>query len=115
MSTIIMPGAPFCPLCGKRMREIYTSVGLVYACLDELCNISINAKDPCVNKWGRVGKQEKPPVCPRCGTTLVHFFRSDRFVKSQCPKCRKEGRLVQVMKGKVEHMGDKWFAEGEEV
>lgn len=93
-----MPGAPYCPLCDKRMREILTPRGGMYTCLSAECMLSISVHDPAVGRWA----DAKMPPCPRCATPMRAFFRIlDGFKKIQCPKCRKEGKLSQVMVGKV--------------
>ena len=100
---IIIEGPPECPLCFKRMTEIITRRATIYACLDKECMISINAKDPVCGKWRDNPEAFKDVICPRDGTQMRVFFRAiDGFMKCQCPKCRQEGRITQVVKGRVE-------------
>lgn len=109
-----MPGAPMCPLCYKRMRIVDTKKGSFYVCMDTDCMVSINTKDPAIDRWAKIQDAPKDagsdtPTCPRCGTIMRIFFRIwDGYIKAQCPKCRKEGKIVQVQKGKVEHLDPRW-------
>lgn len=109
MSHIVMPGSPMCPLCFKKMREVFTDRGHLFVCTEAECMISISSQDPAVGKWY---EPSEPPLCPKDGTPMRLFFRVyDGFIKAQCPTCRKQGKITQVMKGKVEHMDPRWSAE----
>lgn len=118
MSNIIMPGAPECPLCYKRMREIVTPRGSVFVCTELECMISISANDPAVGKWREC--EERMPPCPKHGVPMRAFFRAlDGYKKVQCPICRKEGKLCQVESGKVRDMSPRaaqaWSVDPEEL
>lgn len=100
---IFMPGPPECPLCYKQMKEIIMRKGTIYACMDKDCMISIRKTDPACGRWR--DSEERMPPCPKHGTPMRAFFRiQDGFKKIQCPKCRAEGKISQVMVGKVEDM-----------
>jgi hypothetical protein len=98
---IIIAGAPHCPLCDRRMREIFTRKGMVYICPEIDCMISIYAKDPCIEKWRTV----KPMLCQFCKKPMKMFFRSDGFMKMQC--WDKSHNPYQVMRGDPKYMGGK--------
>lgn len=103
---IIMPGAPECPLCYKKMREVLTAKGVIFVCTEVECMISINKHDPAVGKWREA--EERMPPCPKHGGHMRAFFRLvDGYMKVQCPVCRKEGKLCQVETGKVKDMSPK--------
>lgn len=115
---IIVSGPPECPLCLKPMREFITAQGLIYACLDIECMVSINSKDPACGKWRDNPEAFKDVVCPKDGTQMRIFFRAvDGFMKCQCPKCRQEGKITQVVKGRVEdhNPNTPWNYDPEEV
>jgi len=102
MGNIIIPGNPTCPLCLARMREVIQNkrgkVERFWSCTGVDCMISINIKDPAVNKWDI----ENPPQCVRCGTPMRVFFRClDKYMKCQCPKCKKAGKITQVVRETV--------------
>ena len=101
MSNIIIPGNPVCPLCLRRMRTVRPPTTKVYVCTQPNCMISINAKDPAVNRWS----MKVPPNCAVCGHAMRAFFRAaDRYFKCRCPNCLKKGKLVQVVRGTVENL-----------
>ena len=77
---IIMVGAPHCPLCDKKMREVFTRKGMVYVCGEIDCMISIHAKDPCIQKWQEVRLMD----CQFCKKPMPTFFRKDGFMKAKC-------------------------------
>lgn len=106
--------APECPLCKKLMRTIYTKQGKFFACFANECMISINARDLAVGKWDAM---KDKPQCPQCGTQMAIFFRvADNYVKGQCPKCRKEGKVVMIERGKVlSPTPDSWSIDPEEL
>jgi hypothetical protein len=86
------------------MRDIFTAKGTIYACTKPECMISISKYDPACGKWREC--EERMPPCPKHGVPMRAFFRaSDGFKKLQCPECRKEGKMTQVMTGKVSDMG----------
>jgi hypothetical protein len=105
MGNILIPGNPECPLCLKRMREVYDKHGKLFVCTGINCMISIRAADPAINNW----KLKTPPDCTICGKPMRAFFRVlDRFLKCQCPHCLAKGKLVQVTRGEVKHMDPRW-------
>jgi hypothetical protein len=97
---IIMVGAPYCPLCDKRMREIFTRKGMVYSCTEIDCMVSIRAKDPAITRWRTVDAMR----CQFCSKPMRMFFRSDGFLKAWCkdeshhPYC--------IMRGDPKYMGE---------
>ena len=107
----MIKGNPECPLCLKKMKSFqskHEGTGKVenfFVCLDHECMVSINMLDQAVGKW----EIENPPICPKCNTKMRVFFRSfDKYFKSQCPKCRKRGKIVQVVRETIPHDGKKW-------
>lgn len=101
-----------CPLCLNQMRVFETVKGRIYACLTKTCMVSIHEKDPALNQW-HVNKDKAPP-CVRCGTIMRWFFRAiDKFMVCQCPKCTKEGHMIEVRRGKVQDLNpnSKWYVE----
>jgi hypothetical protein len=112
---IIIVGAPECPLCFNRMKEVINKQGRFYVCLKDTCMVSISAADPACGHWR--DKDTKGPPCVRCGTPMRMFFRTvDNFMVCQCPKCTEEGHLVEVRRGKVKDMNPNtvWHATEEE-
>jgi hypothetical protein len=105
MTNLIIKGPPDCPLCLRRMREVIVDrKQVMYVCTEAECMISINSRDPAVGKWD-MSKDRMPP-CPIHGVPLRVFFRMlDGFIKGQCPSCRKEGRICQIVTGKVKELG----------
>lgn len=89
-------GPPECPLCGKKMREVFTGKGMYYFCPEEFCMISIKKTDPCCGRWLETWK-ERAPKCPLCGNPMRWFYRFDGFMKCQCRN--KAHQLVQVARG----------------
>ena len=81
----------FCPLCGKKW-VIYGERGKsgngYFVCVD--CEISIWIRDPLLGRWSRI----EPEPCPLCKTPMKTFFRSDGYVKTQCPKCKFKAETV---------------------
>jgi predicted RNA-binding Zn-ribbon protein involved in translation (DUF1610 family) len=113
MSNLIIPSNPNCPLCGKKMKILQTmnkrtgTVERFFNCFDAECMVSINALDPAVNNW----KLKNAPKCTVCGADMKIFFRTfDKYMKAQCPKCRKKGKLVQVVREPVAHNDPRWSA-----
>jgi len=96
---IIMIGAPYCPLCDKRMREIFTRKGMIYVCEEIDCMVSIHAKDPCIQKWRSVS----PLTCQFCSKPMKMFFRSDGFLKAICRD--KSHKSYSIMRGDPKYMG----------
>lgn len=92
----IFKGPPNCPLCDKKMREVWTKRGLFYVCTEEFCMISIRKDDPCCGHW-RDNEKTSAPDCPLCGKKMRMFFRADKFAKVQCRG--PAHKLVQVMRG----------------
>ena len=84
---------PECPLCDKRMREIYHGPHRFFVCLETECMISINANDPCINRWSLIEK----PKCQLCGNPMRVFVRKDKVVIMQCRD--KSHRMYQVARG----------------
>lgn len=103
MSNLLRVGVPECPLCYKPMKEVVSATKTVFMCLVPECMISINKHDPAVGKWRDAEK--RMPLCPKHNVPMRTFFRfNDGYVKSQCPKCRAEGKLCQVEAGKANEM-----------
>ena len=96
---IIMVGAPYCPLCDKRMREIFIRKGMVYVCGEIDCMISIHAKDPCIQKWRTVS----PMLCQFCQKPMKMFFRKDGFMKAWCKD--PSHNPYAIMRGDPKYMG----------
>lgn len=96
---IIMVGAPYCPLCDKKMREIFTRKGMVYVCGEIDCMISIYAKDPCIEKWRTVEAMK----CQFCAKPMKMFFRSDGFLKAVCKD--PSHNPYAIMRGDPKYMG----------
>jgi len=96
---------PECPLCDRKMREIFTKVKgklcHVWACTQPDCMVWIDVQDPCVGKWQDIPKKDRPK-CPLCGDPLNYFFRSDKFIKMQCPSNTKKHNFFQILRGRVE-------------
>jgi len=96
---IIMVGAPYCPLCDKKMREIFTRKGMAYVCGEIDCMISIYAKDPCIQRWRNVS----PMTCQFCAKPMKMFFRSDGFLKAICKD--ESHHAYSIMRGDPKYMG----------
>lgn len=96
---IIMVGAPYCPLCDKRMREVFTRKGIVYICSETDCMVSIHAKDPSIAKWREVPHMK----CQFCKKDMPHFFRKDGFLKAWCKD--KSHAPYSIMRGDPKYMG----------
>lgn len=108
MGKLIIPSAiPDCPLCLNQMKIIYVQTlvpgpgfqGFRYekrfACERPDCKISINVKDPAVDKWDA----KEPPKCTICGHDMRVFFRTfDKYFKCQCPYCMSKGKKVEVVR-----------------
>ncbi|MCK9326261.1 MAG: hypothetical protein M0P69_12285 [Bacteroidales bacterium] len=92
---------PECPLCARKMQELVTKKGNFYACFNMDCMIWIDANDPCVGRWQEM-KLEDRPKCPLCSAPLNYFFRSDKFMKMQCPNNGKKHEPFQILRGRVE-------------
>lgn len=99
MTLIIMPGPPYCPLCGKRMREIWRRDKCYFICSERDCMISIAKKDPCIRKWDEV----TPMKCQFCGKPMKMFFRSDGFMKTICRD--RSHHPYSIMRGDPKYMG----------
>lgn len=114
---IIMVGAPYCPLCDKRMREIFVNKGAttrfaphegkkVYICSELDCMVSISVKDPCIEKWRETTAPKCNTLLPGegCGKPVKMFFRSDGFVKMVC-KNKSHHHPYSIMRGDPKYMG----------
>ena len=77
-------GVPNCPLCGKKMREVWYKTHKMYTCTEELCMISVNANDPCIAKWPMLNSADQAPKCQLCKKPMRVFVRKDRLVIMQC-------------------------------
>lgn len=99
-NVIISNDAPQCPLCGKRMKEVFHRGVFYYTCLEEYCMISIRKDDPCCGRWNE--KPENAPTCPICKRPMKMFFRIDKFMIVQCRN--KEHQLVQIARGDASHL-----------
>jgi hypothetical protein len=100
------------------MQELVTPKGIVYACFDPDCMVSISKHDLACGKWRQC--EERMPPCPKHGTPMRAFFRaSDGFKKVQCGQCRKEGKMTQVMSGKVcdmpPHQQQNWSIDPDDI
>lgn len=76
-----------CPLCLDKFTlfEEPGKEGKVYFCCHKpKCMVSIWVRDPMLGRWGIV-ESEPCPVCSEPKMRL--FFRSDEYIKMQCPKC----------------------------
>lgn len=80
MSIIQVKGAPYCPLCDNRMREVFMGKHTFYVCTREMCMISINKNDPCIQTWDKI----KKPECQLCHKPMKVFVRKDSVVIMQC-------------------------------
>lgn len=84
---IIIPGQPpGCPLCPKKMVEAMVGDTLVYRCYED--KISIDARDPAIDRWNLGGEDAIP--CAHCNSDMNYFIRSDGYMKAHCPKCHAE-------------------------
>jgi len=89
----VVGGPPDCPLCGNKMREVLMGKHTIYVCTRELCMISINKNDPCIQRWDMIEK----PLCTLCKSPMKVFVRKDKLVIMQC--CDKRHRPYQVTRG----------------
>jgi hypothetical protein len=80
----IAGGPPNCPLCGNVMREIIMNKHFFYTCTREMCMVSINKKDPCIQKWGVINSADQAPKCQFCHKPMKVFVRQDKLVIMQC-------------------------------
>lgn len=94
---------PECPLCDRKMQEIYTDKGKFWACLNTDCMIWIKDTDPLLNRWKEFS-EETWPRCPLCKEKMRVFMRADKYLKAQCPKNNRYHRFFQVEKGKIENL-----------
>jgi len=94
-----MVGVPYCPLCDKKMREVFTRKGMVYSCTEIDCMVSIRAKDPCIQRWRTVDAMR----CQFCAKPMKMFFRSDGFLKAKCED--KSHHPYSIMRGDPKFMG----------
>lgn len=99
MASIIIPGPPFCPLCGKRMREIWTRDQCYFVCTQIDCMVSIAKNDPCIKHWRTVS----PIKCQLCAKPMKMFFRSDGFCKMVCRD--RSHNPNSIMRGDPKYMG----------
>ena len=76
----IAVGPPECPLCGKKMREVIYRRHTFYTCTREMCMISINKNDPCIEQWDKIQK----PKCQFCRKPMKVFVRKDKLCIMQC-------------------------------
>lgn len=86
-------GVPNCPLCGNKMREVYTARSSYLICTRENCMISINKNDPCIRNWEKLNL-----LCQFCKKPMKVFVRKDGFMKAQC--WDKSHYPYQIMRGK---------------
>jgi hypothetical protein len=92
---------PVCPLCEKRMTEVFTPKGVFYVCVREFCMISIRKDDPCAGKWLEKWP-ENAPKCPLCQRPMRWFYRVDGFMKCQCRNT--DHRLIQIARGHADEL-----------
>ncbi len=84
-------GTPNCPLCHNPMQLVRHKTELFFCCLRPACEISINVKDPNIERWGVYDAEMiKEILCPACEGDMNFFFRSDEYMKAMCtnPKCQ---------------------------
>lgn len=93
MPIIIVKGAPDCPLCDHKMREIFFNEHIFYVCTREMCMISINKNDPCIKEWEKI----KKPLCQFCHKPMKVFVRKDKLCIMQCRD--KSHHAYQVLRG----------------
>lgn len=99
-------GPPDCPLCLKKMREVYygaksgphkKDAHKFYICTEELCMISVNANDPCITKWSMLNSADQAPKCQLCKKPMRVFVRKDKLVIMQCRD--KSHHMYQIARG----------------
>ena len=93
----IKNGPPDCPLCGKKMREVWYGKHRFFVCTEAFCMISVNANDPCIDQWEKLNSAAHAPKCQLCGEPMKVFIRKDRLVIMQCRN--KVHRMYQVARG----------------
>ncbi len=84
-------GVPNCPLCKNKMKVFIEGQEVYFYCIEPGCMVSINAKDPNIEQWGKHDEEmEKEILCEHCGADMNFFFRSDEFMKAVCQnkKCQ---------------------------
>ena len=93
----IKNGPPDCPLCDKKMREVWHGKHRFFVCTEAMCMISVNANDPCIDQWEKLNSKDHAPKCQLCGEPMKVFVRKDKLVIMQCRN--KAHRTYQVARG----------------
>lgn len=84
-----------CPLCKNKFvsyEEPGKQGNAMMVCL--ICMVKIWVRDPALGRWSRV----EPEPCPFCKEPMRIFFRSDGYIKTQCPKCKFAAETVDPEK-----------------